>query len=268
MKSANQIYEPQSDKNNYFLIFPFTNCEVVPHFHKALEFVYCVKGEMEVMINGNKYILRPNEIYVAPSYSIHSHKILQANEYLVFVFAHNYYHDFEKSFPNKELLHVLKNHEENKKIYQKMLQMFQVFTDYNFLYENIPFLYRQALINEFLFELSKTYPLQDIKQKTVNNSILEILSYINQHYTENFSLESLAQKYNYSPKYFSEFFNKNVGCNLHTYVNNVRIDNALLDLNNPENKDSITQIAFKHGFNSLATFYRVLQRKNPEWKKS
>ena len=217
---------------------------------------------MEVLINGTKYILEPDEMYAVPSYSVHSHKILQANEYLTFVFAHNYYHDFEASYPNMEFPRVLKNHEENRKIYLKMSHLFEVFQEHEFGYNNIPFLLRQALINEFLYELTKVYPLQKIEQKSVNNSILEILSYINQNYTEKFSLESLAQKYNYSPKYFSDFFNKNVGCSLHTYINNVRIDHALLQLNDPNNKDSITTVAFNHGFNSLATFYRALQKKN------
>lgn len=264
MNYDNRIYETQSDKNNYMLVFPFTNTEVVPHFHKAIEFVYCTSGKMEVFINGEKHLVEQDEIYAAPSYSIHAHKKIEQNSYCVFVFAHNYYHDFEASFPGKEFPLVLKNKEKNKLVYQKLQQIFDIFVSHGYNYNNIPFLLRQALINEFLYELTKIYTLKDIEPKEVNNSIIEILSYINQHYTENFTLESLANKYGYSPKYFSEFFNKNVGCNLNTYINNVRIDNALLQMNDPNNKHSITQIAFNHGFNSLATFYRALNRKQKE----
>ena len=266
MNYDNRIYEPQSDKNNYVLIFPFTNAEVVPHFHKAMEFVYCTEGQMEVFINGEKHLIEKDEIYAAPSYSIHAHKKAGQNSYLVFVFAHNYYHDFETSFPGKAFPLVLKDKEKNKLVYQKLKEIFDIFVAHSYSYNNIPFLLRQALINEFLYELTKIYPLKDIEKKEVNNSIIEILLYINQHYTENFTLESLANQYGYSPKYFSEFFNKNVGCNLNTYINNVRIDNALLQINDPNNKESITQIAFNHGFNSLATFYRALNRKQKEQK--
>jgi len=266
MKNDNRIYEPQSDKNNYMLIFPFTDCNVTPHFHKALEFVYCTQGKMEVMINGEKYILEQDEIYAVPSYSIHSHKILESNGYLTFVFAHNYYHDFETSYPNMEFPPILRNKEKNLKIYQRMNELFNVFQEHEWNYNNIPFLLRQALINEFLYEITKSYPLTPIMPKALNNLIMDILSYINQHYAENFTLESLASRYNYSPKYFSELFNKNVGCNLTTYVNNVRIDKALLQLNDPNNQESITSIAFTHGFNSLATFYRALQRKRGQQK--
>ena len=219
---------------------------------------------MEVLINGNKHVLHQDEIYAAPSYSIHSHKILEDNAYMTFVFAHNYYHDFEKSFPNMEFPRILDNREANRKIFEKLTDIYHIFQNHSYIYSNIPFLLRQAFINEFLYELTKVYDLKEIQSENLNDSFLEILLYINQHYTENFSLESLAQKYNYSPKYFSELFNKNVGCNLHTYVNNVRIDNALLQLNNPDNKDSITTIAFNHGFNSLATFYRALQKRKVE----
>ena len=147
-----------------------------------------------------------------------------------------------------------------------MSKLFNVFQEHEWNYNDIPFLLRQALINEFLYEITKIYDLRPIKPKDLHNLIMEILLYINQHYNENFTLESLASRYNYSPKYFSELFNKNVGCNLTTYINNVRIDKALLQLNDPNNKESITSVAFAHGFNSLATFYRALQRKRGQQK--
>lgn len=256
-----KYYETKADANDYLLIFPFTSSSVGAHFHKSLEFVYCIEGSMEFFVNGTKFILNADEIYAVPSYYVHYNRTVGNNKILSLVFAHNYFHDFEKSYPNQTFDFVLKNHEKNRDIYHHFSDFYDLFVAHNWNYNKIPFLKRQAVINELLYDLANAYPLKSLENKKINNTLLDILTYINEHYTENITLHQLAAQYGYSPKYFSEIFNKNVGCNLTTYINNIRIENAIKQMEDPNNKKPLTSIAFDHGFNSLATFYRALQKK-------
>ena len=255
------FYETISDRNDYIFLHEFENNVTSAHFHKSLEFVYCLEGKIEFFINGEFYIVEKDEIFAAPSYAVHSNKHIGETKMLTCIFAHNYLHDFEKIYPEQSFAPVLRNKEQNRKILPLLMDFYWNYIErYHYLYNNISFLKRQAFIDEFLFQLTSAYSLFPIEQKKSNNTTLDILSYINEHYTENLTLEFLSQKYGYCPKYFSELFNKHVGCKLNTYINSIRTEKAIAELNNPKNKKSLTSIAFDNGFNSLATFYRILSK--------
>lgn len=259
-KEVKSFYESQADQNDYTFLHEFSSTHIEAHFHKSLEIVYCLEGTTEFFINGKKTVLEKDDIYFVPSYAVHYNRNIGGNKILSFVFAHNFFHDFEKTFPNMTFQNVLQNKTQNKAALRPLFeQVHETYWDY-WPYP-IPFLKRQSLINDLLFRMSLIYPLVPIQQKKVDSIILDILSYINQHYTEDINLTSLAQRYNYCPQYFSELFNKNVGCSLNTYVNNIRIEQALEEIEDSNNKKTLTQIAFDHGFKSLPTFYRFLREK-------
>lgn len=252
------FYETAADANDYMFVHYFDSTSIGAHFHKSLEIVYCVEGCTTFFIGGETFTLNADEIYIVPSYTIHFNKNKGNNKILSFVFAHNFFHDFEKTFPDKIFSPVLKNHEENKKLLTKLNAIHETYWQNQM---KIPFLKAQAMINDLLYEMSLIYPLIPLQHKKIDYTVLDILTYINEHYTENFTLEELAERYNYCPQYFSGLFNKTVGCNLNTYINNIRIEKALQEIENPKTNKTITQIAFDNGFKSLSTFYRILQEK-------
>ena len=63
-----------------------------------------------------------------------------------------------------------------------------------------------------------------------------------------------------SPISREKLFNKYVGINLHSYINNIRIQKVLEMKSNPKNSQSLISIALDCGFNSQASFYRALQQ--------
>lgn len=254
------FYETQADLNDYTFLHDFYSTNIDAHFHKSLEIVYCLEGETEFFINGKKYLLQADEIYFVPSYAVHYNKCVKSNKILSFVFAHNFFHDFEKTFPNMTFENVLRNKMQNKDVLLPLFwEFYETYWDYH--PKTIPFLKRQSLINDILFRMYLLYPLVPIQEKKIDSTIMDILSYINQHYTEDINLTNLSQRYNYCPQYFSELFNKNVGCSLNAYLNNIRIESAISEIEDPNNKKTLTQIAFDHGFKSLPTFYRALREK-------
>lgn len=255
------FYESQADKNDYFWTWYFEKNNTPPHFHKSLELIYCVKGSMRIFINKQYHILKQDEICFIPSYFIHANRFVDDDNVIhSFLFAHNYFHDFEKSFPQKNLPLLLLNHEANREFYRDLMNMFQIYASYDYYGDNIPFLQRQALINNLLLKLTQSYPLISYSKIKEDHSIIEILQYINENHQNELSIPVIAKQFNYSPKYFSNFFKRNVGCNFTEYIHNIRIKNILLQYEAPKNQKSISSLALDNGFKSLATFYRVLKQ--------
>lgn len=87
----------------------------------------------------------------------------------------------------------------------------------------------------------------------------DILQYIQEHLTEDLSLESLSRKMSISPIYFHNSFKASVGMTLRNYVEDLRIKKAI-DLLITTNY-SLTRIAFECGFSSQSYFSYVFKRK-------
>lgn len=246
------IYETLADNSDYFLLKTYKSSSIAPHFHRSIEFVYTLKGKTEFFINGDSYTLSENQIYFVPSFYVHSNKNVSENEILTLVFSHLFF----KSFPDRHFNYVLDNEEENKKIYSYLKNFLNHYIEKK---GNIPYLKKQAFINDFLYQLTNVYPLSPIKNTNVNHIIMEILNYINEHFAEDLSLDSLSKKFGYCKQHFSSLFNKYIGRGLNSYINNLRIENALKMMNDENNKKAVITIAFECGFKSLATFYRCLE---------
>ncbi|HWT73731.1 MAG TPA: AraC family transcriptional regulator [Mobilitalea sp.] len=83
----------------------------------------------------------------------------------------------------------------------------------------------------------------------------EIIEYINHHYKEALSLESISSVFGITPVYLSSWFKKNTGINLSVYITNIRMEEAKkLLLNNQHMK--ITDIAAQVGIPGASTFIR------------
>ncbi len=82
--------------------------------------------------------------------------------------------------------------------------------------------------------------------------ILKAKEYIEQHYSENLSLQVLAEEVHMNPYYFSSFFKKNTGENFKDYVNRVRVEHAVPMLISSDWKTY--EIAEKVGFGDIRMF--------------
>lgn len=94
----------------------------------------------------------------------------------------------------------------------------------------------------------------------VLKSVQKALQYINTHFTEDVTLEKVAQYVHLSPNYFSHIFKKTTGSSFIEYLTYLRIDKAksmLMDLNY-----TIYQIAGAVGYHTPRYFTRVFKSLN------
>jgi AraC-like DNA-binding protein/ligand-binding sensor protein len=89
-------------------------------------------------------------------------------------------------------------------------------------------------------------------------AIARAKAFINEHSTEELSLEQVAKAVNMSSFYFCKMFKKFAGVNFTEYVSRIRIEKARNLLLNPNLR--ISEIAYEVGFQSLTHFNRVFKK--------
>lgn len=113
----------------------------------------------------------------------------------------------------------------------------------------------QAIVIEILHLINEVtlFAHDDIP----NNQIKEIMTFINNKYIENISLEEIADKFFISKYHLCHIFKKATGLSVHRYITQKRINKTRELVADGEN---ITSAVLNSGFNNYSTFYRAYMR--------
>ncbi len=129
--------------------------------------------------------------------------------------------------------------------------------DLNTSMEN--FIIENALLNERLQETSespkRSYP---VISNMAEEKIQKVVGYIHENYTFDISREGLAATVDVHPDSLGKLFKSFTSKKLGDYINELRVKDAASKL--IETDDTIINIAFAVGFDSLRTFNRVFPR--------
>ncbi|MGB3065805.1 AraC family transcriptional regulator [Sphingobacterium thalpophilum] len=88
--------------------------------------------------------------------------------------------------------------------------------------------------------------------------ISSICQYIELHFKEELTLESVAKRANLSPQAFCRYFKKHSGVTLVGYLNRLRVNEVCNRLHN-DHLENISFIAYNCGFNSITNFNRIFK---------
>lgn len=125
-------------------------------------------------------------------------------------------------------------------------------------------------ISEFLYQIYEIARNSETECKPiiVNETIQSILTYINNNYAENLSIDGLSREFGLSPSYLSRSFSAYTGRSIYNYIQYRRIMLAkeMICANRP-----FMEVAMECGFNDYSCFLRAFTKstgKNPsEYKK-
>ena len=126
------------------------------------------------------------------------------------------------------------------------------------------------MVNEFhiiLYELSKFDDARELASSSfakVDTSIeskrvMKVKNYIDEHYVDEISLEQLANLVGMAPTAFSRFFKLRTGKNISEYIVDIRLGHAARRL--VDTADSISEICWTTGFNTLSNFNRQFRKR-------
>ena len=92
------------------------------------------------------------------------------------------------------------------------------------------------------------------------DKLLAICHYINEHFTENLTLEEVASLAGFSKYHFTRLFRQYADTSFYKYLNQRRIDHAKTLLLDPGL--SVIEVALASGFSSLSAFLRMFKLLN------
>ena len=89
-------------------------------------------------------------------------------------------------------------------------------------------------------------------------SIVSLIEYLDNNYSETYDRITLAKKFNLNEDYMGQVFKKKTGTNISAYINNKRIEVSKQLLR--ETRSKIIDIAYHVGFDNLTYFYRLFKK--------
>lgn len=242
------------------VIHQSTDLSFYPHFHAEVEFVYVESGSILVGANEDKRLLKQGDMAIFGSNDIHYFDSKDLASNMIVVIFHpelvgksvSWPGDFRFESPFipadqpglqtvKAILNrILREKKEAKPGHRLLIQAS--------LLELCAIMQRHLPVHALERESQERIATRKIR-------IQRILSFIEEHYQEDLSVEAMCVQFGMEPSYFCRMFKKSIGMNFRTYLNTIRVLNATRRL---EISDaSITDIALDCGFGSVRTFNRV-----------
>ncbi len=246
------------------------------HYHDSYELDLFIKADIQIFVKDRRYDIRDGDVLFISEYDVHKVIYNAGTQYTRYVinFKKNFIIDLLKFFGIEELLDKIQN-KDYKKIsinFSKKNEIEDLFKTLNTLYnryqepklENSGSAENIALIKSYLFillfrfnqALMNTKP--SFAQTNKDNTVKEIIDYIDSNYMYPIDLESLEKRFHFSKYYLSHIFKQLTGFTIIEYVQHRRIIEAQRMLRYT-NKD-IIEIGYYCGFNNIQHFYRVFSK--------
>ncbi|MCQ2741680.1 MAG: AraC family transcriptional regulator [Bacilli bacterium] len=223
-------------------------------FHESLEFIFVIKGKTEAYIGNEKHIIDEGCAFFADSFQPHRYKVLTEEfESYVVVLGPEYTDSFRKIYNGMAFPTELNDKEKNKFLFAILDQWMSE--------ESKTFLKNMGVICFLLSKIADYYPLVRVDRPKDDSVALTLIRYVNDHFTEDISLNSLASDIGYSVEYCSKTLNKVTGRNFREYLNLLRYRKVEELLNDQAHSSiSISEALAMAGFNSPVTYYRAKKK--------
>ncbi|MEG1131283.1 MAG: helix-turn-helix domain-containing protein [Romboutsia sp.] len=236
---------------------------VQSHWHESIEILLVANGEVELLIDGNIYGLKENDLIIINSKEIHSIKSNSKDNIVIAVQID--LSRFLDLYENIDKINFKCKSFEHKEDDERFLLIRRILAEiaYNYIKENNGYYIK---INSLLYELvyilvNRFKQSTEIKNEKKNYKHLErlnrVISYIQKNYKSDITLSHISSIEYLSPQYFSKFFEKHMGVNFLTYLNSIRLEYAVKDLINTDY--NITDIALNNGFPNIKSFTTIFK---------
>lgn len=224
------------------------------HMHSEIELLYVLEGSITLSVSGREYLLNRDDIIVIPSGEMHSY---HAEGSVLIGFLHmdvravNYYIDLknyhflcnssvDRNGAYREIAKIL------DKIFRCYFEKQQECVYLNSLYFSL----LNLLITNFAIRIEENEP--DTKKDSQEQRNQKIVLFIQKNFRYSIGLNDLAEYLHLSAAYISKYMKKNLGMNFGKYINQVRLENAVADMQ--QSQKSLSSIALDSGFPNVTAF--------------
>lgn len=268
-KKLEGVFREDSDillDNGFHIKYVTKNHNSPPHWHRALEILYILNGKATVKMDGMKYKLNPQDMMVIDSEKVHD--VVYALPQTMGITIHISKNFLRKYIPDIELMKfecskkILKEEqiESYERLCEYLKKLMVIYIDQKQSYQ----LKSNAYVLDILAELVDNFSTRIAENLSVSGynklaRLEQIYHYVEEHHSEEITLEDMAFELGLNREYFCRMFKKNMGLSFISYVNQVRIDHIYQDLIHTD--DSILEITERHGFFNQKLFYRMFKER-------
>ncbi|MDR3161659.1 MAG: AraC family transcriptional regulator [Spirochaetaceae bacterium] len=224
------------------------------HVHAEYEIIYVFSGEVEFYLEGYKYPLLSESLFLTPPNNFHGWKPLTTRRYhrVSVLFMPELFETAEQSL---------------------FLKLFSTGSQFfpNTSSRNINF-YMTALVEckdmegplqkialksrliSLLSEITMLHSKYTREPVSGDKRILGVLTYLGEHLREELSLDDIAARFNISKNYLNLLFRQTTGTTVNHYIRTKRLGVARQEI--LEGADA-QEAAYNAGFNDYSNFYRA-----------
>lgn len=249
-----------------FLLFDNVDFEAYPaHWHTPIEIIVPLKNTYPVSCKNETYLLQEQDFFFLNSGVIHSMKEAEG-ERLIFQADLSMLHNISEleavlsSIPS--VLHITPGNapDIHSRLYELMRDIQKEYFSGNIL--SGAAIYSKLL--EIFVLIGRKYTGEGIKNEVTHTKQQEyaakfiyVCQYIQEHCTEDMTLDDAANLAGFSKYHFTRLFKDFTGYSFYKYLNKKRIEHAERLLIDPE--VSVTEAALQSGFSSLSSFIRMFK---------
>ena len=231
------------------------------HEHDSYEILFFLEGDSKFVIEGKEYFLESGDVIIVRKHEMHRvyhnsdasyHRIvLMVNP--EFFINHNC-PDYETQFLKAQMgiaNRIKSDYVRSCGLYDAFMRL----KKYSYDYEKTEEPVLDALVMMILYLINQVGHFSSSDGR--DSHVEQVISYINNHYTEDIDLETLAGKFFISPNYLCRIFRKATGLTVHDYIRRKRLSKVREFRSNGK---SISEAAMLSGFSDYSSFYRTYKK--------
>lgn len=239
------------------------------HWHEDVEIIYQIEGKLKAGIGNTIYNLEERDILIISSGQVHYfYKEAEWSNRAVVQFKMSVYDTFLSGTKDANTIRPMFNHSKLIKrgsdVHILMEKQINELIQENLKREDGYKLILKARLYDLAGILIRYMPKQIYSSEGESHQLEKlqkldiVFQYVGANYQKTISLEEISKIAGFSKYHFARFFKENTGITFLDYLNKFKITKAewlLMD-----EKDSITEVAYKAGFNSVKSFNRVFKQ--------
>ena len=232
-----------------FEIMPSNGLSPTPHFHNQIELVYVINGQTVAFADQKKTVTKSGELFVAFPNQIHYYEKTVIGKSIDIIFSTELLYGLEdilyNNIPKSNLVSE-----------SKMRNFANIISDIVEAGGEFSHTVRVGLMNQLLANILPEFELMP-RIKTNNTTLQSVLNYCTKNFSNDLTLDILAEDLHISKFHISHLLNQKLGISFSAYLNNIRVHRACFLLNNSQNK--ISDISEDVGFGSIRSFNRAFK---------
>ncbi len=234
------------------------------HYHNAYELYYLYSGERYYFIKDKTYHVKRGNFVLIKPYDIHCTSNFGKNGYdrCLIMFRSSFVRDLADLMGehnifecfDKDINLIKLNFQEQSFVENLLLSMTNEYNAKSPGYEDFlrTALYQLLLLASRHAEGDESK--ESVTENTTHKTVSEVAAYINNHFDDDITLESISERFFISQSYFSRTFKKVTGVSFVEYVNGVRIKEAQKLLAGTDM--NISELSEAIGYKSMTHFGR------------